>query len=148
MDIRTTLLWLYNIDDVDRVTMELPSGTRVLEFGHVKGPDDNFIGVTAKLDGVDISENNGKRLYGSLLGINISGDAQGEPTGEPTYRFTVQLGTVDLRSTMSLYDEDGRNYAVRLDDQPVRYTVSVRTVEALLQNLQRVDNGEEIPLNS
>ena len=141
-DVMSKLLWLYNIETVDMVTMSLPDALRVLRYMHTTDEDGNDV-RDVTLDETGISSTNGSRLYTAVLSFTITGAYADTPSAPPEATLAIRL-LDGVEHTMHLYYVNERMYAAGLDGQTPAYTVSADDLKALRDKLQIVDEGGEL----
>ncbi len=136
-EILSKLLWIYPIEEVSTVTIELPDATRVLAFSW-EGE-----ALRVSLDGREILDTNGKRLYAALLQLTLADRAGEQPVGEPVLRVTLHFWD-GRQAVMALFPVNERYLAAKIDGAPAEFTVARASVAAFLEKLRIVDNGGKI----
>jgi len=137
------LVWIYHIRDVATVTFELEGITRVLTFEH-DDEDDNRL--QAWLDGNEISEINGRRVYIGVLNVFFNGGTNARiPATPPSYRFTIEL--VDGgSSTLELYRLNEAEFLIVRDGVSTNLFINRMTLQQnLLYRFELLDAGRDIP---
>ena len=141
--LRASLVWLYNIKTIDSITFKLEGETRILEYEH----DDEEETLRAWLDGVEITESNGRRLYVGALSVTQGGKTEaGIPPGEPDYSITLHFrdGGSD---TMELYQISEVQYLIVHDGVSEGLVINRITLrQNLLIKFEMLDRGEDLPM--
>jgi len=142
-ELRTSLIWLHNIVDVSSVVYNIDGVTRVFEMEH---PDENT--VRGWLDGVEMTEQNTRRLYVAALNITQNGvtDRPIPVETPPTYSITINLsdGSSD---TIDLYPLSDTQFLIVRNGESTGLFITRMTIQQyLLGRLEMVDAGGELPL--
>ena len=140
--IRSGIIWLYNIVDVASMTFILEGETRILRIEH-DAEEDSLEGW---LDDVEISETNARRLYIGALMITPSGEIDAPiPSGEPTYSITLQFLDGDT-STLELYQLNDTQFLIVLNGENTELFITRMSLQAnLLVRFEALDAGRDIP---
>jgi len=142
--LRTAVIWMHNITEVSGVTFELDGENRYLKMEH--GEEDS---ITGWLDGIELSENNVRRLFMAALYINQNGETD-EPIpidDFPVYRISMEF--VDRRSLdmLELYQlTDSQFLIVRNGQNTGLFITRMSLQEHVLNRFITIDAGLEIPM--
>lgn len=142
--LRTTLVWLYNISGISQVEFYLGSTRRVLDIQH----NEEANTFSGQLDGVELSEDNVKRIFRSALSVNLEGDCSGDPppqNANPAYKVVLhhKNGTT---STMELVAINDRQYRFFINGEDIGlYTLKTTIKQYLIDPFDIVDGGGTIP---
>ena len=140
-DFMFSIIWMYDIRTVDKVTFGLASGDRLLEFHYSGEGDDQVMAPT--LDGKPIIETNARPLYVTVLSLSIAEILDPPPAIKPVYTFTIHF-LDGSKSTLTLTQYNDREYAASLDGGPAKFGVYLKDVQNLLDKLAIVDSGGDI----
>jgi len=141
--LRTLLIWLHNIEDVSSVTYELEGETRVLRMEH------NTEGTVlqGRLDDIELSVNNTRRLYASAFNITQNGATDAAiPADPPVYTIIVyfnnggsdKLELYRLNDSHFLIVHNGINRGL--------FTTRMNVQQNLLSRFEILDAGGDIPM--
>jgi hypothetical protein len=143
--LRGRLVWLHNIDYVDRVTFDIEGEARLLRFEH----DIDNESLTGFLDDTEISEINARRLYIGVLRVIQDGSSD-EPvphhTVSPNYTITIHLldGTTD---TLQLFAINPSQFLIVQNGESTGFFITRMTLQdVLLSRLDILDRGEDLPM--
>lgn len=140
--LRSGVIWLHNIVDISSVTFELEGVPRVLKLEH--DAEDN--GLQGWLDGIDIGENNARRLYRAAISLTQNGiAAAGIPDEPPVYRITLHF-LDGGEETVGLYRiSDSEFLIVHNGVSTGLFTTRMALQQSLLSRFEMLDRGEELP---
>jgi len=138
--LRTRIIWMHNIAGVSSVTYVLDGNTRILELEHVS--EDGLIG---KLDGVELSETNTRRLFMYTLSISQTGGINiAIPSGAPDYSITMQFidGSTDM---IELYSLNDAQFLIVYNGENTGFYITRMTLQQnLLNRFDSLDKGEDL----
>ena len=148
MDLRSSLVWLHNIKDVTKVEMSLPNGDYVLDVDDTVNADDGSGTFVAALNGTALSEDNGRRLYTSIISIQYDNIIAGEAIeNEPSYTFKITYRS-GFTETLRFYKATSRQYIVCLgeDTQPeeTNFCANITYLRKVAENIDTIRNGGTI----
>jgi len=141
--LRASLVWLYSIKTVDSITYELEGVTRILQYEH----DDEEETLQAWLDGLELTESNGRRLYTGTLSVTQAGKVDMDiPAGDPDFRITIHFrdGGSDV---MELYQINEAQYLIvhgGVNEGLVINRITLR--QNLLNRFDALDRGEDLQM--
>ena len=138
--LRTRIIWMHNIIGVSSVTYVLDGNTRILELEH--GSEGSLYG---KLDGVELSEVNTRRLFMYTLSISQTGGINTViPSGTPDYKITMQFidGGNDVIELYSL--NDAQFLIVHNSENTGFYITRMTLQQNLLNRFETLDKGEDL----
>jgi len=142
--LRSSLIWLYSITTVSSVKYELEGVVRTLQFEH----NDEDETLRAWLDGAEILDSNGRRMYSATLSIPQTGAVEaGIPGGEPDYRITIYFrdGGSD---TVELYKlSDSQFLIVHGGINEGLITTRISLQQNILSKFEILDKGEDLPVS-
>jgi len=141
--LRTGLIWIHSITDVSTVTFEMEETTRVLYLEH--NADES---MNARLDDVEISETNGRRLFVSALMITQNGETDAQiPTDDaPAYKIIMSLadGSQDM---LELYRINDSQFLIVYNGASTGLFITRMAIQAnLLDRFDIVDAGGDLPM--
>ncbi len=148
MDLRSSLVWLHNIKDVAKVEMSLPNGDYVLDVDDTVNADDGSGTFVAALNGTALSEDNGRRLYTSIISIQYDNILAGEAIeSEPSYTFKITYRS-GFTETLRFYKATSRQYIVCLgeDTQPeeTNFCANITYLRKVVENIDTILSGGTI----
>jgi len=138
--LRTRIIWLHNITGVSSVTYVLDGNTRILELVH--GSEGSLSG---RLDEVELSEVNTRRLFMYTLSISQTGGINTAiPSGAPDYSITIQFndGSSDIIELYSL--NDAQFLIVHNGENTGFYITRMTLQQNLLNRFEILDRGEDL----
>ena len=141
--LRTLLIWLYNIEDVSSITYELEGETRVLKMEHNIGEPV----LQGWLDGKELSTNNTRRLYASAFNITQNGATDAViPADPPVYTIIVDFndGGSDMLELYRL--NDSHFLIVHNGTNRGLFTTRMNVQQNLLSRFEILDAGGDIPM--
>ena len=140
--LRSGLIWSHMISDIAAVDFDLKGEKRRVEYTH---HDDGTL--TAELDGEDIGEQNGRRLYSSMLSVLLDGDSGEDiPNAPPDYTFTLTFAEDGSQRSLELYELNDRRYLIVLGGENLGGFTYVTTLrDKLLAKFEILDRGENLP---
>jgi hypothetical protein len=140
--LRTQIVWLYDIKDVSSLTFVLDGVTRVLELEH-NAEEESLRG---RLDGVELTETNARRLYLAALRVNQSGLTEAAvPDQAPVYSITIGFpaGASEL---LELYRINDSEFLIAYNGVSSGMFVTRMSLQQnLLSRFEALDRGEDIP---
>jgi len=142
--LRSSIMWLENINNVDSLTFVLDGSVRELVFEHEK--DDSTL--RAWLDETEISETNGRRLYMAALMITQTGisDARIPANTSPEYSITMKLLSGTER-TLDLYQLTETQFLIVLDGESTGFfTTRMALQQNILSRFEMLDDGRDLPM--
>ncbi|MDR0248061.1 MAG: DUF4340 domain-containing protein [Oscillospiraceae bacterium] len=144
--LRVSILILYNINDVARVEYDLNGLRRVLDIDITLDADGSPEEALFRLDGKEISEDNGRRLYRRVLDLTLDGRAEGQaPPGAERYTFTFTMHGGDTH-TFELTALDGRRYAAATDGEQTGFYVGINKLRRIPESFDIIDGGGTLTL--
>ncbi len=146
------ILWTHNIEDVARVEMDLAGEKHTLDFTFSEPKQESAVeGIEpaltlhAKLNGADISENNGRRLYAKVLSPMLYDFSEGMAKG--AYEYKLKIIYADGREfTMDFARLNDRQYAAIRDGKDTGFYVNVNDLTAIKTAIEKVQNGSELSM--
>ncbi len=145
MDLISDILWLHAVSKVDSVDFTIRGERHKLTMKHGVNEDGDSTVEDAVYDGKSIGSSNGRRLYGRILSLFAVGEIpEGRTWSEAEFSYTLNFldGT---SSTLELCPLNDRQFAMVLDGQASFY-IGIRDIEYMLEALEYVEAGEEIPM--
>jgi len=139
--IRSSLIWLYNIDTVSTVVFDIEGVTRTLRFEHLEEND-----LRAWLDDKEISAQNARRLYMSALMISQSGSSTDPiPATDPVYTITINFiqGGSDKIDLYRL--NESQFLIVHKGVNTEFYIIRLTLQQNLLSKFEVLDAGNDLP---
>ncbi len=145
-------LWLHKIEDVSRVEMDFAGEKHTLDFTFSESEQETAVeGVEvpltlhAKLDGKEISENNGRLLYGKVLSPMFYDFSEGMEKGAYEYKFKI-IYADGREFTMDFARLNGRQYAAIRDGEDTGFFVNVTDLTAIKDAVAKVLDGNELTM--
>ncbi|MCL1819175.1 MAG: DUF4340 domain-containing protein [Oscillospiraceae bacterium] len=139
--LRSSMLWeLIIIDDVSHVDCYLEGIHRLIKYEH---SDDE---LRAWIDGKELEELNGRRIYSSILSVFINGSTDADIPSTPSdYKFVITLLDGTSR-TMELYAINERQYLIVYNGENTGYIAYKSSVyDSILSKFELLDKGEDLP---
>jgi len=144
--LRTPMMWMYNITDVASVTFVLDGVTRVLSFEHSL-EDESLQGW---LDDKELSETNARRLFMAALLINQNGETDAIIPENAVPDYTVRIFKGDIRGpdgTLELYSINDSQYLIVLNGENTGlFTTRMALQQQVLNRFEIIDAGGDIPV--
>ncbi len=149
VELMNRTIWIYNIDSVDYIEYNLKGEEYVVEYTH--GTEVNEDGeeedtLAATLNGSEISETNGRRLFVRTLNFRVIGDVPDSARlSKPDSTVVMHMldGTEHVLNLIQLND---RQYACELDGETEFY-VYKKNLNTLIDAFATVLNGRELPMS-
>jgi len=142
--IRTSLLWVFSIDEVSSVTFYVEGTERDFQIDHGQEEHEALRGW---LDDVELSEINARRLFMAALLLAPNGETDEPiPTGDtPTYAVTVHF--LDGRSeTLEFYQISETQFLIVLNGESKGLFITRMSIQSvLMRRLEILDAGEDLP---
>jgi len=141
--LRPSTIWLHFIGDVSSVTFVLDGVTRILRFEH----DQNEDSLQGWLDGVELSDENARRLYIGALNIIASGGTD-EPVPTdilPVYTFLMSFedGGTDR---VDLYPIGDAQFLITRNGESTGLFITRMSLQQnILRRFEILDAGGDIP---
>ncbi len=149
LSVRATLVWLHDIKKVNTIDIKTPSGEYKFFVDDTTDATAKTGTFTATLDGEVMSEDNGRRLYQSIISASyddVMADKLEEKTPAYRYKITYKSG---FSETVSFYKVTSRQYAVFFGDNPdisnPGFTVNIVTLRKTQDNIEIIKSGGAIP---
>lgn len=148
MDLRSNLVWLHSIKDVTSVELNLPEGRFQLDVDDTTSDDGSSGTFIAALNGKALSEDNGRRLYTSIISIQYDNLLAGEAIeSTPSYSFKVTYRS-GFTETVRFYKATSRQYIVCLGDDAMpeasNFCANITYLRKISENVQTILNGGTI----
>ncbi len=147
MDLRSELVWLHEIKEVDRVLIRTPNGEHVLQVDDTVDAQAQTGTFVAALDGAAVSEENGRQLYASVISVAYDNIVVGAPEETtPSYTFTVVYKS-GFTETVNFYRVTSRQYAVTFNgEEPSAesFCANVTTLRRVMENIETIKSGGTI----
>ncbi|MCL1806372.1 MAG: DUF4340 domain-containing protein [Oscillospiraceae bacterium] len=146
-ELRTRQIWLNNIKTVDSVDFHLEGVSRKLTFEHTfDDEDEDFHELRGWFDGLELSENNARRLYLAALRIMATGGTDAAvPAAAPDFTITMNF-TEGGSDTMELYQLGGAQYLIVLNGVNQQFYISRMNLQNdFLGRIDMLDRGEDLP---
>ena len=148
MDLRSSLVWLHNIKDVSKVEMSLPNGDYTLEIDDTVNADDGTGTFVAALNGTALSEDNGRRLYTSIISIQYDDLLAGEAIeSEPSYTFRITYRS-GYTETLRFFKATSRQYIVCLGEdtmpEETNFCANITFLRDITENVDTILSGGTI----
>lgn len=148
MDLRSNLVWLHNIKDVTRLEMELPDGSYSIEIDDSIDDETSTGTFVAVMNGLALSESNGRRLYTSVISIqydDLMANEAIEETPSYSFRITYRSGYTE---SVRFYKATSRQYIVCLGDEAMpeasNFCANITYLRRISENVQTILNGGTI----
>lgn len=148
MDLRSNLVWLHNIKDVTLLEMELPDGSYKIEIDDSIDDETDTGTFVAVMNGLALSEDNGRRLYTSVISIqydDLMANEAIEETPSYSFRITYRSGYTE---SVRFYKATSRQYIVCLGDETMpeasNFCANVTYLRKISENVQTILNGGTI----
>ena len=148
MDLRSNLVWLHSIKDVTSVELNLPEGRFQLDVDDTTSDDGSSGTFIAALNGKALSEDNGRRLYTSIISVQYDNLLAGEAIeSTPSYSFKVTYRS-GFTETVRFYKATSRQYIVCLGDDAMpeasNFCANITYLRKISENVQTILNGGTI----
>jgi len=143
--LRSGLIWIHNIVDVESVIFKLEDSTRVLRFEH--NPADESL--LAWLDDEEISDSNGRRLFVAALMLSQSGETNEPiPTDTPPlYSVTMNFTDGSSSDTLELYQlSESQFLIVHSGASTALFITRMSIQQNLLSRFEILDAGGDLPM--
>ena len=143
--IRSSLIWLHNIEGVSSVVFDLDGTTRTLRFEHGATSTD----LRGWLDEEEISATNARRLFRAVLMISQSGSANEPVPGSGALDYTITINSLDGSSDqIELYRLNQSQFLIVHNGYNTGFYITRMLLQQnLLGKFDIIDAGGDIPSN-
>lgn len=133
---------IYNIDDVESITVKTGDKEHVLSMTRTGSGDD--VKTTYKMDGKESEEDAFKGMYQSIIGLYLTNETEVSDGGEKVCEITFKM-TDGKKNTASYYTHDERNLrVVRPDGQS--FLMLKKYLTSMTEQLEKfAENPKEKP---
>lgn len=146
--LRSGLVWLHDIKTVSKIELSLPNGDYVIEINDTYNTSDGSGAFVGTIDGKALSEDNGRRLFSSIIGIQYDDMIVGAPiedTPSYTLRVTYRSGYTQV---LRLYKASSRQYVICLGEDTVpgetNFCANVTYLRKITENIDTILAGGTI----
>jgi len=147
------LVWIHNIENVERVEMDLKGEKHTLDMEFYIDPNEPVEEgeepekhLNATLDGKEISETNGRRLFIRILSPLIYDMAdESEKRGDIEYSLTVYYAD-GQEYTMDFARLNERQYVAIRDGEDTGFYVNVKDLTTIADAIVQIESGFELSL--
>ena len=138
-DIVASLIWVYNSEDVKKVTYKTEKETHTLELDF---RDNTLFG---KYDGKEMTGKNPTYLYVHTIRFSVAGEMEkGAKYSSPAITITIELKN-GKTETLDLCEINERHYAAVRNGKAPEFYINVTELRELLNCFEILKNGGDIP---
>lgn len=141
-DLMERFAHIYNIDNVESITVKANGKTHTLSMSRSGSGDD--VKTTYKMDGKDSEENAFKGMYQAIIGLTVTDEVSGAESGEKFCEITFKM--TDGKSNAAVYyTHDERNLRVTRPDGK-SFLILKKYVSGMLETLEKfAENPKQRP---
>ncbi len=138
-DIVSSLIWVYNSDDVKKVTYKMGNETHTLELDF---RDNTLYGV---FDGKEMTGKNPTNLYIHTIRFSVAGEVEkGAKYKDSAMTITIELEN-GKTETLELCEINERQYAAVRNGRKPEFYINVTELRELINCFEILKNGGDIP---
>jgi len=143
VQLRSSIIWLYNINEMASVEFLLDGEIRLLEFEHI---DETTL--RGWLDGTEISETNARRLYMAALMIMQTGITTDPIPANASPMYAITMNLSDGKSDkLELYQLNDSQFLITHNGVNIElFTTRMSLQQNILSRFEIIDAGGDIPI--
>ncbi|MBR5519856.1 MAG: DUF4340 domain-containing protein [Clostridia bacterium] len=143
--LRSSLVWLHNIKNAAKLEMSLPTGDFELVVDDTLDANTGTGAFVAALNGKAVSENNGRRLYTSVISIQYDDLMAGEAVeSEPSYSFRITYKS-GYTETVRFFKATSRQYIVCFGEDSMpeesNFCANITHLRTVTENIETILTG-------
>ncbi len=136
------LVFIEGLKDLGKITFKTETVTHVFDVAYDAEAEDSKYSV--KANGAQINASYFQTYYQYVVGTQPHEKTFERFTGTPTLTVTAEYADGSQTKDMKFIKHSDRRYYIEADGTPIGY-INTTYVETLLEHLERVAKGEEVP---